>query len=253
MSSPAVYRSPRTTATVATVLLAVTMAVSVLAVVADLLLFGSADEISPNSLTTADWMVALSGLLQVLALIATAAAFITWFHRVRVNAEVFDPMGHRRTRGWAIGAWFTPVVCLWFPREIAVDIWQAGARRDASGARVPQPLGVLNTWWITFWLANATGRIGGNIFDSAAYADSYRTAALWLLASDVLDLVAAAFAIAVVQKLSATQEERFAELAAAHPYGPGFPGTPGFPYAPAAPGFPGAPSAPAAPGAPAGS
>ncbi|MFC9283409.1 DUF4328 domain-containing protein [Streptomyces collinus] len=45
----------------------------------------------------------------------------------RANAEVFAPSKHTKSRGWAAWGWFCPVVNLWFPRRITLDI------RDASG------------------------------------------------------------------------------------------------------------------------
>ncbi|WP_051838608.1 DUF4328 domain-containing protein [Streptomyces sp. NRRL WC-3742] len=231
MSSPAVYQPPRTVATVTTVLLAVSAGVAMLAAVAALLMYGSADDMGPHILNGADALVVLSSGLQMLALAGTAAAFITWFHRVRVNAEVFDPMGHRRSRGWAIGGWFVPFANLWFPREIAVDTWQASTRLDASGVRAPLPHTLLNAWWVTFCAGRIIGRIGSQFLDSAEYSDSYRTAATWLLTADALDVVAAGLAIAVVQKLTAAQEERHAEAVARAFPGTGFPGAPGAPGA----------------------
>ncbi|MFI6155112.1 DUF4328 domain-containing protein [Kitasatospora sp. NPDC051170] len=225
MSSPAVYQPPRTVATVTTVLLAVSAGVALLSAVAALLMYASADDLT-HVLGGATALVTLTGVLQLLALAGTAAAFITWFYRVRVNAEVFDPMGHRMSRGWAIGAWFTPIVNLWFPRQIALDTWQASVRPDASGVRV-LPHALLNGWWVTFALARAVDRIGGNMADVANYSDSCRHAAMWLLVSDVLDVVAAGLAIAVVQKLTAAQEERHAEAVARAFPGTGFPGAHG--------------------------
>ncbi|MEU1285461.1 DUF4328 domain-containing protein [Kitasatospora sp. NPDC005856] len=160
------------------------------------------------------------GLLQVVALAASAIAFVAWFHRVRVNAEVFDPRGHRFKRGWAIGSWFTPVVALWFPRQIAGDIWQASARPDASGVRPQLPQTLLTLWWAAFWASNVTGRIGSRYLDSASakYADGYQEAVGWLLASDLLSVAAAVLAVLVVRRLTAMQEERFA-VSAAPAYG----------------------------------
>ncbi|MFF4921634.1 DUF4328 domain-containing protein [Kitasatospora sp. NPDC001261] len=224
MPSPALYRSPRPSSTAATVLLAVCGTATLASLAAGFRLYGEAGEFAADSdladdsaLTDAALLYDNVSLVQTLTLLASAVAFITWFHRVRVNAEVFDPSGHRFKRGWAIGGWFTPVVALWFPFRITVDTWTASARPDASGVRLPHPQPLVNLWWATFWLANATGRFGANYLNSAKYPDDYQTALGWLLVSDVLEVVAAVFAVLVVQRLTAMQEERFAE-STAHAY-----------------------------------
>jgi uncharacterized Tic20 family protein len=68
--------------------------------------------------------------------------FLVWFYRARINAE-----GHgwpqRLTPGWAIGAWFAPVVNFWFPFQIMVDIWRAGLPEQARANRAILP----GIWW----------------------------------------------------------------------------------------------------------
>jgi len=68
--------------------------------------------------------------------------FLVWFYRARVNAE-----GHgwpqRLPPGWAIGAWFVPVVCFWFPFRIMADIWRAGLPEQARTNIAILP----GIWW----------------------------------------------------------------------------------------------------------
>lgn len=223
MSSPAVYSSPRATATVSTVLLAVSGAAALASLGTGFRVYLEAGKLA-SDVEAADGSALMDaarlydgiGLLQVVALVASAIAFVVWFHRVRVNAEVFDPHGHRFRRGWAIGGWFTPVVALWFPRQIAGDIWQAGARPDASGIRPQLPQTLLTLWWTTFWLSNAAYRFGSYSLGSRAaeFADGYQEAIGWLLLADLLSVVAAVLAVLVVQRLTAMQQQRFAESAA---------------------------------------
>ncbi|MFJ9774691.1 DUF4328 domain-containing protein [Kitasatospora sp. NPDC101157] len=221
MPSPAVFRSPRAAATAATVLLSMSGAVALFRLAVDIHLYGlvgdlmtGAADVDGTTLTDADNLNDTALSVNLLALIATAAAFLTWFYRVRVNAEVLYPHGHRFRRGWAIGGWFTPLVMLWFPRQIAGDIWQAGVRPDETGVRPPLSQTLLNLWWGTFVVGNALNRMGGKFTDAARYPDDYQQGVVWLIASDVLEVAAAVFAVLVVRKLTAMQEERFAESAA---------------------------------------
>lgn len=226
MPSPAVYRSPRATATAATVLLVVCGAVTLFQLVADVLLYRAAGDL-PGIVEFGDesafgrpyWLHLAGYLLYGLTLTGSAVTFISWFHRTRVNAEWLSPHGHRHSRGWAVGGWFTPVIFLWFPWRIACDTWQAGVRPDASGVRTPLPTTLINFWWVSFCLANMVGALGDQSIDAARYPDHYQQGVAWLIASDALQLVAAVLAVLVVQKVTAMQEERFAEHIAATSYG----------------------------------
>jgi hypothetical protein len=60
-----------------------------------------------------------------LAFVPLMVLFLVWFCRARLNAAWPD-WPQRRTPGWAVGAWFAPVVFLWFPYQIRADIWRGG-------------------------------------------------------------------------------------------------------------------------------
>ncbi|MER6385834.1 DUF4328 domain-containing protein [Streptomyces sp. NPDC001250] len=72
-------------------------------------------------------------------------AFLVWLWRARINAELIGgAAAHRRSRGWTIGAWLTPIANLWFPYQIVSDIWQASAPRQ------PAPGTLVKAWWVLF-------------------------------------------------------------------------------------------------------
>ncbi|RLU90427.1 hypothetical protein CTZ27_21085 [Streptomyces griseocarneus] len=227
----------------------------------------------------------LASVLHYVLLIATGVLWVVWFRRARVNAELFAPGTHRFSTGWAVGAWFTPVVNLWFPKQIADDI-----HRASSPVGQPASKGLLNAWW-TLWIGSAvvttvaavksgsaTGRIVSSHYDGTTWRDdidSLKTAANMEAFATALMLAAGVLAILVVRQLARLQEQRallgpapMAPMgpmgpmgavgpmgaAAAGPYGPyGGPAGPqvpgGAPYGP--PGTPGAPGAPGWGGGPA--
>ncbi|MFD4634296.1 DUF4328 domain-containing protein [Streptomyces sp. NPDC058284] len=163
----------------------------------------------------ADTLYAVSGFLQTGALIATCAVFLVWFHRVRVNAEVFEPHIHRKTRGWTVGSWFVPVLNFWFPRRIAVDIWDASGDRsvaldrttlDPSAGGAPHRL--VNAWW-TLWVANLlAGRWSTQSYWRAEEPDEIKAAVGNLMFSDALDIAAAVLAILFVHRLTGMQDRK---------------------------------------------
>lgn len=161
--------------------------------------FGS---VTSREIGQADALYEASGTVQLATTVATAVVFVVWFHRTRVNAEVFAPEYHTRKRGWAIWGWIVPVVNLWFPRQIASDIW------NASADDKPRPKGLLNSWW-ALWIVNLVfGRLAGQRYARAAEPEEIKGAIAGLMASDVFNIMAAVLAIFFVRRLTRMQHEK---------------------------------------------
>ncbi|MGV9273413.1 DUF4328 domain-containing protein [Streptomyces griseosporeus] len=151
----------------------------------------------------ADALYGIAGIAQGVALVATAVVYLCWLWRIRVNAEVFDASRHRMKRGWTIGAWFCPVVNLWFPRRIVVDSWDASAPWGSRSGHAP-----VNAWW-TLWLLSLLGdQYAERSYRQAETAAELREATTTMLFSACLDIVAAVLAIVVVVLLTRMQERK---------------------------------------------
>ncbi|MEU6350035.1 DUF4328 domain-containing protein [Streptomyces sp. NPDC047072] len=152
---------------------------------------------------TADLLTGVAGVGQGLSLLACAVVFVIWFWRVRVNAEVFSPNGHRKARGWVIGGWVAPFVNLWYPRRVMLDVWDASRPAGRTAGHGP-----VNAWW-TLWLLSTIG--GEVLYGIADSADTPRQIHEWtplVMVADALDLVAAVLAALVVLKLTRLQDEK---------------------------------------------
>ena len=88
----------------------------------------------------------------ILLFLPLIPVFIVWFYQARKNA---DGRGWRQRwgPGWAIGAWFVPVIFLWFPYQIMADIWRAGLPASERGRPPWLPI----AWWACWLLAWFTG------------------------------------------------------------------------------------------------
>ncbi|MBL1081359.1 DUF4328 domain-containing protein [Streptomyces actinomycinicus] len=154
----------------------------------------------------ADTFYSAAGVLQTAALLATGIVYLCWVWRVRVNAEVFNPGGHSKSRGWTIGGWFCPVVNLWFPRRIVLDIW------DSSAAWAKRPgHAIVNFWWALWIVSLLAGRVAARLSARAETAAEIRDAARQMLYADVLDIGAAVLAVLVVLKITRMQHRRALE------------------------------------------
>ncbi|MFF5182669.1 DUF4328 domain-containing protein [Streptomyces sp. NPDC000345] len=187
---------------------------------------------------TADRVYRAAGLAQTVALLATVVVYLCWFHRVRVNAEWFRPDGHRMSRGWAIGGWFTPIVNLWYPRRITVDIWDASS--PGAPWERPRSHALVNAWWTLWVLSLLADRAGSRMYARAETPSELHDALFQVMCADGLDLAAAVLAILVVLRLTAMQNTKALQ---------GPPGDPAFPAALTGPAGP-AGAAPAGPAGP---
>lgn len=96
----------------------------------------------------------------LLTYLATAAVFVTWFAIVVRRLHAARPLEFRHRAGWAIGAWFVPLLNLVRPKQIADDAWHA-----AAGRAVRVPL-VFHFWWALYLIGNLTTYVGTRLTNS---------------------------------------------------------------------------------------
>ncbi|MGY0060910.1 DUF4328 domain-containing protein [Streptomyces sp. LZ34] len=197
--------------------------------------------VSRRDLNDADDFYTGAAALYFCLMVAIVIVWAIWFRRLRLNAEVFAPGQHRFGSGWAAGSWFTPVVNLWFPKQIANDIWRASSPQGPHNVR----RGLLNGWWVTWiagFVANFVGTIRYNTLRNKVESDSYNPS-LSEAKSDIEDLhgilaldmfavlvfiAAAILALLLVRQITAMQEQRASLPPQAG--GPAPYGTPAPPY-----------------------
>lgn len=159
--------------------------------------------------------VAIGGV-QLLVLLGTGIAFIIWFHRCYRNLLAFPVTKLRFGTGWAIGAWFVPILNSFMPKQIANDIWRGSSPsvKDDHHEVWKDPVpGFLLVWWLVWLLGVAIDR---GIFRSLRHTVPTLNDLQWqsklYIASDVLLSLAAILAIVVVRRITDRQEERARSL-----------------------------------------
>lgn len=213
-------RSPVGLGRAAAALLALVIAVDLFAVYADLVLYDVTGDLMNGAVGTAvtrrwDDAYSLNSLavkVQSGSLLVCVIVYVCWFVRVRTNAGVFDPAEQSMRPWWAVVGWFVPLLNLWYPRRITLEIWDAsrpvGARRSHL---------LVNVWWTSWIVSLLAYRLGHIQFGKDDAADEIHAAVYLVTISDALDIAAAALAILVVLRLTRMQQEK-AALA-----GPGVP------------------------------
>ncbi|MFF4401297.1 DUF4328 domain-containing protein [Streptomyces sp. NPDC001480] len=204
-------RSPVGLGRAAAAVLGLVIATDLFAIHADLLQLDVSGDLLDGAYGTsvarradhADALYRASGVAQSIAFVTCVVVYLCWFHRVRVNAEVFHPGGHGKKRGWAIGAWFTPVVNLWMPRRITLDIWDASSPWGTPRSHAP-----VNAWWTLWIISLLADRASYSAYHRADGARELHDAARLMLFSDAVDIAAAALAVAVVLRLTGMQRRK---------------------------------------------
>jgi general stress protein CsbA len=156
----------------------------------------TAREIAVNDMRQANIIAFQLGLL-----LAAAAAFLRWFHHAYANLPALGRT-RRRATGWAVGAWFVPLLNLVRPKQMADEIWEA-----ATGASVPL---YVHLWWATFLAGRLIGNAASSVLLDDATATMLQTAAGWLVVSDALSVVAGILLIRYIRRVTAAADARAA-------------------------------------------
>lgn len=99
------------------------------------------------------------GVLYIIAFIISGVVFIRWFRRAYYNL-------HLRTRncehsdGWAAGAWFTPIISLFRPYQIMLELWTKTT--DMISIKSNKIHGgttaLISVWWALWIVSNYIGK-----------------------------------------------------------------------------------------------
>lgn len=152
---------------------------------------------------------ALLAVVSAILLVATMVVWLVWQYLATRNVLAWGVL-MRRGKGWAIGAWFTPIVWWWFPAQCVHDLLRGskpGLPSNTSADREDsEPL--IPWWWAAFLLSNATGQVAGRLFLGAEDNGTWA----WAFSADLVDqslnIAAAVLAIRVVTGVSGRQRLR---------------------------------------------
>jgi hypothetical protein len=151
-------------------------------------------------------------IVQSGVLLASVVVFLMWFSRAYRNVSRLGVRSLRYKPGWAIGAWFVPILNLFRPKQIANDIWRGSdpdLPREVSAAgwqdgRIP---GLLFGLWWALWLITNWAGIAATRGSTETIPD-LKDQSIRYLISDTTDLIAALLCAAVVAAVTRRQDER---------------------------------------------
>jgi hypothetical protein len=158
----------------------------------------------------------LGSLLYLLPNVGCAIAIPMWAHRAYRNLPALGAQGLRFSPRWAAGAWFVPILNLFRPYQVVGEAWTASDPQERSSTRESRARrtvpALILAWWLLFILSSVAGNVIARL-TAASTTLAQTVAADWLLvASNLLDIVAAMLALLVIRRLDARQEARYRAL-----------------------------------------
>ncbi|MEV5876436.1 DUF4328 domain-containing protein [Streptomyces sp. NPDC052101] len=146
----------------------------------------------PSTATASE--AARVSMIYVYAMTAAVVLFLLWFARCRRNAELLSPGTVRGSAAWAVLAWLIPGVNFWAPRGLLLDVRRASGPAGADPGRRDM---LVNAWWAA-WVGHAVLYLAGMHIAGG-------TSLPVLVAAQSLDLLAAALAATLIERVTKRQ------------------------------------------------
>ena len=177
------------------------------------------DLVSLSQAQSADDRVHAIAWAAIALYVVTGLLFIVWFNEAYKNVSRLGVSGARWSAGWSVGAWFVPFLNLVRPKQILNDIWRGSDPRLPAGSSLSwdNPPWLYQVWWGLWILAWVVDRVTYASLGNADTLSALSSAAYKMMLSDIVDLIGAGFAIAVVYSLTSRQRKRGLELTSADP------------------------------------
>lgn len=134
-----------------------------------------------------------ASMVSVYVMTLAVVLFLVWFTRCRRNAQLLSPESLPGSAPWAVFSWLVPVVNLWVPRGLVLDMHRASGPRSTAGHDEV----LVNVWWAA-WIGRAVVVTLGTQLGRGSSLVPF-------LVAEALNLAAGALAIAVIQRVTARQ------------------------------------------------
>lgn len=146
---------------------------------------------------------------RLLVEIPASLLFIFWFHRAYTNLPAVGATGLPYSPGWAVGAWFVPLLNVVWPKRMMDAIWKAsdpGAPPEQGESwrsrRTPSVL----TWWWFFLIAMVI--FAANWGLEGETIEQVQRSTINLMVRDLMRVGAWVVTLYVVREVTSRQEQR---------------------------------------------
>lgn len=220
-SSITPFASGHTRAKWVTILLAVIILLSVIAVVSDyaeIRLLSRAqvgETITIAEVEANDNRQGIIGVFQLVAYLTTVILFLMWIHRAHKNLSAFGARHLKYSPGWAVGWFFVPFLNLVRPFQVVKEIWGASDSNleEDNFWRTTAASPLIGWWWALFLISTFADNFAARLYGSGETISELLTGSWVMLVSDGLYVPAALVAILLVRAIDAMQEEKSTRIA----------------------------------------
>ncbi|MCT4639311.1 MAG: DUF4328 domain-containing protein [Bacteroidales bacterium] len=125
-----------------------------------------------------DFLVAVISLLLFTVYITSTVVFLMWFRRAYYNLK---HLGMRRAHddGWAVAAWFVPIMNLFRPYQIMRELYETSdlyiKARDEN--HKPNDFIFVGWWWALWIISIIYSRVSTKVYLKAETAEDYMNSA----------------------------------------------------------------------------
>jgi hypothetical protein len=186
------------------VLLAAVMVVLRLSEIGLLQRIGRGELVSAEEAARSDDRVAAVAIAGIVALLVTGIVWVVWQHRSQANLHAAQLRELDYTPGWVVGWWLIPFANLVKPFQTVRELWKASSGDESWWLN---PTWSLIGWWWAAWIAALVlGRVATVVFNAGATLDTLISSSWLFLAYEVVVIIAAVLAIAIVRAVMERQE-----------------------------------------------
>jgi hypothetical protein len=170
--------------------------------------------VTQDQAESVDLFYSAASFLSLCALLVTGVVVIVWLFRARKNVDALGRgASQRRSAGWAIGAWFCPIVNLWYPFQVVDDVRKASLEPSGSSDISPGS-SITGLWWFCYVIAEVLDYATLNLTRDSTAFDVVMVGYTVDMVSAAFYLIAGILLILIVRRITQAQEARIAEAQA---------------------------------------
>ncbi|OJJ17734.1 hypothetical protein BKI52_28130 [marine bacterium AO1-C] len=161
--------------------------------------------ISMEAATANDSRERMIAIIEIIVAIIAAVTFIQWFRRAYYNLhQKLDYLSH--PEGWAAGAWFVPIMHLYRPYQIMVELYRETkellSKYTSTDHRFSLSTNIIGVWWAIWIITNILGNIVFRLSLRAETADEFLRATTISMVHGVFSIPLAFLAVKVIKDYS---------------------------------------------------